>query len=303
MAMLPQWASDAFGSRCSSCGCTRQPQINPKPKPPSAAPHPTAGISSYLFRAILGSMHGALPGSEEVYLAILEQLPSGVLVLDAAGRPVLVNKACRRILGQGLDSTRPVHEQADDFAPREATEGGPVPVASLVARVLAGDEIGAYELTMRPPNAVTESWVRVSGAPLRDASGNICGATVVISDVTRERRLAQELRNAASENLFLHGALAERERRLQDLVARWLEPQGGASPVAAGQGRNAEDLTPRERAVLRLLGAGQTNQEIARELQLTVGTVRLHVKHILAKLGAANRTQAALSAWQLWRAP
>jgi len=248
-------------------------------------------------------MHGERPGSQELYLAAIEQLPSAVLVLDAAGRPVLVNEACRRILGQGLDSTRPIHEQADAFVPRDATEGAPVPVASLVARILAGDEIGAYELTMRPTNAVTEAWLRVSGAPLRDANGTICGAAVVISDVTRERHLAQELHNAANENLFLHGTLAERERRLQVLVARWLEPQGGGALSRPHQRRTTDDLTPRERDVLRLLGTGRTNQEIARELQLALSTVRLHVKHILAKLGAANRTQAALSVWQLFGAP
>jgi PAS domain S-box-containing protein len=248
-------------------------------------------------------MPGEPPGSQELCVAAIEQLPSAVMVLDAAGRPVLVNEACRRILGQGLDSARPIHEQADAFAPRDATEGGPVPVASLVARVLAGDEIVAYELTMRPTNASAESWLRVSGAPLRDGNGTIRGVAVVISDVTRERQLAEELRNAANENLFLHGTLAERERRLQDLVARWLEPQGGAAVTGVRQqGRAANDLTPREREVLRLLGAGRTNQEIAGELQLALGTVRLHVKHILAKLGASNRTQAALSVWQPWRA-
>ncbi|HEY1298233.1 MAG TPA: LuxR C-terminal-related transcriptional regulator [Chloroflexota bacterium] len=247
-------------------------------------------------------MDGEPPGPEELYLAALEQLPTAIMVLDTAGQPVLVNDACRRILGQGLDATRPIDEQAGAFAPREATEGAPVPVASLVARVLAGDEIGAYELTMRPTNAASELWLRVSGAPLRDVNGRISGAAVVISDVTRERHLAQELRKAANENLYLHGTLAERERRLQDLVARWLEPQGGAALAHAGQRRNADDLTPREHDVLRLLGAGRTNQEIAGELQLALGTVRLHVKHILAKLGAANRTQAALSAWRLWGA-
>jgi DNA-binding CsgD family transcriptional regulator len=224
------------------------------------------------------------------------------MVLDAAARPVLVNEACRRILGQGLDGTRPIHEQADAFAPREATHGAPVPVASLVARVLTGDEIGPYELTMRPNSAAADSWLRVSGAPLRDAHGKICGAAVVISDVTRERHLAQELREAANENLVLHATLAERERRLQDLVTRWLEPQSGTSVARGGQRPNVDDLTPRERDVLGLLAAGRTNQEIARELQVAPSTVRLHVKHILSKLGAANRTQAALSVWQLWRA-
>jgi DNA-binding CsgD family transcriptional regulator len=246
-------------------------------------------------------MDGDLSGSELLCLMALEQLPSAALVLDTAGHPVLVNAACRSLLGQGLDSARAIDEQAGAFAPRDAVEGAPVPVASLVGRVLAGDEIGGYELTVRPPNADADLWLRVSGTPVRGIDGSIGGVAVVISDVTRERRLADELRNAANENLFLYGALSERERRFQDLVAHWLEPQSGAAPVGDGGGHNTERLTPRERDVLQLLGAGRSNQEIACELQLATGTVRLHVKHILAKLGATNRTQAALCAWQLWR--
>jgi len=53
------------------------------------------------------------------------------------------------------------------------------------------------------------------------------------------------------------------------------------------------DLTAREREVLALLAGGLSNKEIAATLTLSVGTVRLHVSNILAKLGAPNRTTAA----------
>ena len=53
------------------------------------------------------------------------------------------------------------------------------------------------------------------------------------------------------------------------------------------------DLTAREREVLALLAGGLSNKEIAETLTLSVGTVRLHVSNILAKLGAPNRTTAA----------
>jgi NarL family two-component system response regulator LiaR len=53
------------------------------------------------------------------------------------------------------------------------------------------------------------------------------------------------------------------------------------------------DLTAREREVLALLAGGLSNKEIAERLTLSVGTVRLHVSNILAKLGAPNRTTAA----------
>jgi two-component system, NarL family, response regulator LiaR len=54
-----------------------------------------------------------------------------------------------------------------------------------------------------------------------------------------------------------------------------------------------EDLTTREREVLALVAGGLSNKEIAQRLTLSVGTVRLHVSNILAKLGAPNRTTAA----------
>lgn len=55
-------------------------------------------------------------------------------------------------------------------------------------------------------------------------------------------------------------------------------------------------LTEREAAVLRLLASGHSNQEIARELHLSSGTVRNHVSAIFAKLEVSERTQAALIA-------
>jgi len=58
-------------------------------------------------------------------------------------------------------------------------------------------------------------------------------------------------------------------------------------------------LSDRELDVLRLLAAGRTNREIAQRLVLSVSTVKTHVEHLLAKLGAADRTQAAVKASRL----
>ena len=55
-----------------------------------------------------------------------------------------------------------------------------------------------------------------------------------------------------------------------------------------------EGLTDREREILRLVGAGRANKEIAAELVITERTARTHVSNILRKLGLASRTQAAL---------
>jgi DNA-binding CsgD family transcriptional regulator len=65
---------------------------------------------------------------------------------------------------------------------------------------------------------------------------------------------------------------------------------GGRSPLAA--------LTDREREVLRLLAKGMSNREIGRELFITPKTASVHVSNILAKLGAASRTEAAAIAYR-----
>jgi NarL family two-component system response regulator LiaR len=62
-----------------------------------------------------------------------------------------------------------------------------------------------------------------------------------------------------------------------------------------------EELTPREREVLELIGRGFSNKRIAQELGAAEKTVKNHVSHVLAKLGVADRTQAALYASRVGR--
>ena len=61
----------------------------------------------------------------------------------------------------------------------------------------------------------------------------------------------------------------------------------------------AEPLSEREIAILRLLAGGLTNRQIAGQLSLAEGTVKNYVTNILGKLGARDRTQAALRAREL----
>ncbi|WP_430785088.1 response regulator [Actinoplanes sp. G11-F43] len=59
-----------------------------------------------------------------------------------------------------------------------------------------------------------------------------------------------------------------------------------------------EALTPREREVLALLGAGLPNAEIGRRLHLAEGTVKIHVSAVLGKLNLTSRVQAAIYAYR-----
>jgi len=58
----------------------------------------------------------------------------------------------------------------------------------------------------------------------------------------------------------------------------------------------AQKLTARELQVLKGLTEGKSNKEIARDLEVTEPTVKLHIKTLYRKVGASNRTQAALMA-------
>jgi LuxR family maltose regulon positive regulatory protein len=58
-------------------------------------------------------------------------------------------------------------------------------------------------------------------------------------------------------------------------------------------------LSQRELEVLQLVAEGASNQEIAQVLVLAPGTVKLHVSHLLSKLGVKSRTQAILRAREL----
>ena len=62
--------------------------------------------------------------------------------------------------------------------------------------------------------------------------------------------------------------------------------------------RELTGITDREREVLRLVGLGMSNAEIAATLFITAGTAKTHVAHLLAKLGARDRVQLVITAYQ-----
>ena len=74
--------------------------------------------------------------------------------------------------------------------------------------------------------------------------------------------------------------------------------QGAFGAAAGGADRTdppaglVEQLTRRELEVLGMLATGQSNHDIARDLVISLDTVKKHVTHLLAKLGAVNRTEA-----------
>ena len=75
----------------------------------------------------------------------------------------------------------------------------------------------------------------------------------------------------------------------------WIHPSAAAR---LAERMTAPNLTPREIEVLRLMAVGKSNKEIGSSLDVTEGTVKVHVNHILAKLGVTGRVEAIMVAVQ-----
>lgn len=73
-------------------------------------------------------------------------------------------------------------------------------------------------------------------------------------------------------------------------------PVGAPAPLEPVGDSTADLLSPREREILLLIARGDSNKLIARELDIAETTVKIHVQHILRKLGLSSRVQAAVYA-------
>ena len=132
---------------------------------------------------------------------------------------------------------------------------------------------------------------------------------VMLTTSNEEKDLVECLRNGASGYLLKDMEPSELVTALRDIVAGKTVVAPELAPVLARviQGDAVEEeapqestpfdeLTPRELEILCLLAEGQSNKVIARNLGISDGTVKLHVKAILRKLDVHSRVEAAVMA-------
>jgi LuxR family maltose regulon positive regulatory protein len=203
------------------------------------------------------------------------------------------------------------------------------PAYLVLARVLIAQDDPGPALTLLQRLLVTAASQGRTGSVIEiqalralalAARGDHASALGVLTEALALARQSGYVRVFTDEGAPMRALLAQLSaaRPGQQHTARRTEPgypaaflraRGGADAAApprrsaAAPPGLAEPLTGRELEVLRLLAAGSSNQQIARELFVAVDTVKKHVTHVLGKLGAVNRTQAAARARQLGLIP
>ena len=114
------------------------------------------------------------------------------------------------------------------------------------------------------------------------------GASGFLLKSARPQELVAAVRGAAAGDTLL---APEITRRLVEAFVR-------RPPVGAHTSSELESLTKRELEVLRHIACGRTNAEIARLLFVSDETVKTHASRVFAKLGARDRTQAVILAYE-----
>jgi PAS domain S-box-containing protein len=140
----------------------------------------------------------SLRSSQALLAAVMQQVPIALDVTDVRGRFVLANGLMRELVPEAIPSTLP--QRRDRWRAWDAA-GRPVPPEHWPGqRALRGEvEPGLDALFIDDGGA--ERWLRVSGAPLRDAAGVVSGAIIVVFEITEQRRTHEALR--ASEQRLL----------------------------------------------------------------------------------------------------
>jgi DNA-binding CsgD family transcriptional regulator len=185
-------------------------------------------------------------------------------------------------------------EIAEGLLARLDSVSGAGPLRPVVAASRAG---AAAELSRISGVDAPASWARAKDAweQLGDsylaAYARWRGAEAM--QAAGDRGAAERLAREAFEVAIGLGAQPLREQISAFASRARLELEPSAAPASGAQALERLELTARELEVMALLAAGRTNREIAAELVISDKTASVHVSHILTKVGARNRVEAA----------
>lgn len=210
-------------------------------------------------------------------------------LVRAGFRALLESEPDLRVVGEAATG-----REAVALATRERPD-----VLLMDIRMPDGDGLWATRRIVETPSLEGCHVVVVTTFELDEyvAEAIIAGASGFLVKDTEPADLLRSVRVAAAGDALLSPGVT---RRLLERVATGLRPPDDAGRLAA--------LTDREREVLALVAGGLTNEEIAQRLVVSPLTAKTHVSRILTKLGARDRVQLVVLAYEIgivrpgWRA-
>ena len=235
--------------------------------------------------------------------------PTPPRIIIADDHP-LYRSAVRSTLEEHSGSWEVVAEAADGL---EVVELCRSLSPDLVLMDVAMPRMGGLEATRALKEVLPRTIVLIMTAleePDYLAEALQAGAAGYITKTAPSQQIVGAVRQALDGEYPLNQEVAKRllldlideehkERRPPSQRAPERRPIGGEYPPEA----LPSSLSAREVEVLRLVARGQTNQQIAENLLLSVSTVKKHVRQIISKLEVSDRTQAAIRALELGLRP
>jgi DNA-binding NarL/FixJ family response regulator len=203
----------------------------------------------------------------------------------------------QRLLPEGLRTLLELHgdlrvigEAGDGHAAEQLVDELRPQVVLMDLRMPRRDGVAATRrITARWPNVRVLVLTTYDDDELVFRSIDAGASGYLLKDVGSDA-LADAVRAAARGDAPLQPGIARK------VLARLRASRGPSAAAECPPPALAEPLTARELDVLRLLGTGAVNRDIAERLSLTEGTVKNYISAILAKTGLRDRTQAALLA-------
>ena len=187
------------------------------------------------------------------------------------------------------------------------------PGIDVIGQAVNGHQAVELALGLRPDVCLFD--IRMPGIDGIEATRRLAGPTVVdpfavvvITTFDLDEYVYEALRAGARGFLLkeagpamlaqaVHAAAGGDALIAPSITARLLEAFAGSGP-ASSPARPVAALTDREEQILATVARGRTNSEIAAELHISLSTVKSHIASLMAKLGARNRVEIAIWAYE-----
>jgi DNA-binding CsgD family transcriptional regulator len=285
----------------------RFPEVSVMPAPSKVKHQARTGVQRK--SAVAAHSPAATPGA-------FKKLPVNLAVLDGRGVIVDVSDAWKKFARDNGLRTSNFGIGKSYLHLCRSGAGAPAELAENLEKLIAG-ELDLINLVYSCDSPTEARWFSLIALPLRfDGLARAAVLHIDISSLVRDVFGARSAptANARNRNAVLmqtqmaanavHGSVG---RSLGSQINKMLSDRRRRSSIDAIRRKSGaemvrvkERLTKQQQEVLRLLGKGKTNAEIARDLFRSPNTIKLHVSAILKSLDVTNRTQAALLASRLF---